>query len=283
MSDIGRLLGALVLLSLGIALTLWGLKRRRSGAVVVALLLCLAALVPTVLAIELPLPLSKVYIQTTGPYAGLTIGDWYTNDTTDGPGYHSFEIYFPCTLAPTQVITVALFDPESNHTDGDDLDEVRPLGEPGAEDDTTFTLWAPDGATIVATNTYTPDGDTSQNWVTFDTFTLDDYGCRIYTLTVTTSDNDDNAWKLRVTPDDPDGSPGTGDEISLGNLQTSFQNTAYDCQAFHFFVTDTSSITSSIRLSNFDMDDSGSIDYISMILNGTMGVKVSLILHLEEI
>jgi uncharacterized repeat protein (TIGR01451 family) len=266
MSDIGRLLGTLGLLSSGITLTLWGLKRRRSGAVVGALLLCLAALVPTVLAIEIPPPLSNVYIQTTGPYAGLTIGDWYTNDTTDGPGYHSFEIYFPCTLAPTQVITVALFDPESNHTEGDDLDEVRPPGE----DDTTFTLWAPDGATIVATDTYTPDGGTSQNWVTFDTFTRDDYDCGIYTLTVTTSDNDDNAWKLRVTPDNPDEELGTGDEISLGNLQTSFQNTAYDCQTFHFFVTDT---TSSIRLSNFDMDDSGTIDYISpsgVITPGTL-------------
>ena len=256
MSDIGRLLGALGLLSLGITLTLWGLKRRRSGAVVIALLLFLVALVPTVLAIEIPPPLSNVYIQTTGPNAGLTIGDWYTNSGTAGPGYHSFNIYVPCTVSPAQTITVSLFDPETNDTTGNDLDEVR--AGAGDEDDTTFTLLDPGGG-IIATNTYTPYGDTSQDWVTFATFTRGANGCGSYTLRVSTSDNDDNAWRLQVMPDDPDGTPGSGDEISLGNLQTSFQNIAYDCQTFYFFVPE----VSSIRLNNFDLDGTGSIDYIS--------------------
>jgi uncharacterized repeat protein (TIGR01451 family) len=63
-------------------------------------------------------------------------------------------------------------------------------------------------------------------------------------------DDDDNAWRLRVTPDNPDGAPGTGDEISVGNLQTSYQHEAFGCQVFHFFVPE----VPSIRLSNFDMD-----------------------------
>jgi uncharacterized repeat protein (TIGR01451 family) len=257
MSDIGRLLGTLGLLSLGITLTFWGLKCRRSGAVVMALFLCLAALVPTVLAVEVPLAGSVAQIQTSGPNTALGVGDWYTSRNPDagGPGYHSFEIYVPCTVPPAQTITVELYDPESNYTTiggapYPDLDEIR-----GGDDNTTFTLLAPDGVTV-DTNTYAPDGGTSQTWAIFTTFTPGANGCGIYTLRVTTSDNDDNAWRLRVTPDDPDGTPGTGDEISVGNLQTSYQNASFGCQTFHFFVPD----TPSVLLNNFDMDVPGYCD-----------------------
>ena len=261
MSDIGRLLGASGLLSLGITLTLWGLKRRRSGAVVIALFLCLAALVPTVLAIEHPPPGSLAQIQTSGPNGALENGDWYTSRNPDagGPGYHSFEIYVPCTVPSGQAINVELFDPESNETEGGDLDEVR-----GVDDNTTFTLTNPSGV-VIATTTYTPDGGTSQTWVPFTTFTRGDNGCRTvmtYTLRVTTSDDDDNAWKLRITPDDPDGTPGTGDEISVGNLKTSYQNESFGCQTFHFFVEDVISIT----LSNFDWD----VPYLCPVVSCTL-------------
>jgi uncharacterized repeat protein (TIGR01451 family) len=262
MSDIGRFLGTLGLLSLGVTLTLWGLKRRRSGAVVMALFLCLAALVPTVLAIEVPPADSVAQIQTNGPNSVLANGDWYTSRNPDagGPGYHSFEIYVPCTVPSAWPITIELYDPESNYTTiggapYPDLDEIRPE-PPGipVPDNTTFTLLAPDGVTIVATNTYTPDGGTSQTWVPFTTFTPSDYPCVgtviTFTLRVTTSDDDDNGWRLRVT-DDPDGTPGTGDEISVGNLQTSYQNASFGCRTFHFFIEgDVITLT----LSNFDMD-----------------------------
>lgn len=252
MSDIVQLLGVLGLLSLGIVLILWGLKCRRSGVVVMALLLCLAALVPTVLAIEIPPVGSVAQIQTSGPNTPLYIGDWYTSRNPDagGPGYHSFNIYVPCTIPSGQTITVELFDPESNNTTGNvppDLDEIRPRPENPVPDNTMFTLRNPSGD-IIAETTYTPFEGTSQNWVTFATFTPGTNGCGIYTLRVTTSDDDDNAWRLRVTPD---GTPGTGDEISLGNLQTSFQHDSFGCQTFHFFVPD---MEDPIRLSNFDMD-----------------------------
>jgi uncharacterized repeat protein (TIGR01451 family) len=261
MSDTVRFLGALGILSLGITLTLWGLKRRRSGAVVLALFLCLVALVPAVLAAHLEIPPagSVAQVQTSGPNTGLNIGDWYTSRNPDagGPGYHSFELYVPCALPPTQTIAVELYDPESNATaiggaPYPELDEIRPQ-PPGipVPDDTTFTLLAPDGVTIVATNTYTPDGGTSQTWISFTTFIPSDYDCGIYTLRVTTSDDDDNAWRLRVSPDDSDETPGTGDEISVGNLQTSYQNASFGCQTFHFFV---SPALPSITLSTFDMD-----------------------------
>lgn len=257
MSDIGRLLGMLILLSSGITLTLWGLNRRRHGVVVMALFLCLAALVPTVLAIELPPMGSVAQIQTSGPNTELWVGDWYTSRNPDagGPGYHAFDIYVPCTPLPG--LTVELYDPESYYTTIGgapyaDLDEIRP--DPGVPvpDNTTFTLTNPSGVVIAAT-TYIPTGGTSQSWVIFDTFDPGIEGCGIYRLTATTSDDDDNAWRLRVTPDDPDGTPGTGDEISLGNLQTSFQHETFGCQTFHFFVP----VTPSVRLSNFDMDVPG--------------------------
>jgi uncharacterized repeat protein (TIGR01451 family) len=245
-SDIVRLLGALVLLSLGITLTLWGLKRHRSGAVMVALFLCLVALVPAALAVEIPPTGSAAEIQTTGPDASLGVGDWYTHNSTTGPGYHSFDIYIPCTIAPTEMITVELRDPEVRNNIGFPADQDEILG--GVEDDTTFTLTNPSGV-VIATRTYTPDGGTDQNWVSLATFTPGADGCGIYKLTSSTSDDDENAWKLRL-PDDFDGTPGTGDEISLGNVQTSFQHEVFDCQTFYFFVP----VTPSILLSNFDMD-----------------------------
>lgn len=254
MSDIVRLLGALGLLSLAITLTLWGLKRRRSGAVVIALFLCLAALVPVALAqIELPPAGSIAQIQTNGPNGERRWGDWYTsnNPPAGGPGYHSFDIYVPCTIAPTQTIIIDLFDPESYDSGGPDFDEIT-----GARDSTMFTLTNPSGSLVAAT-LYPPDPTTSQIWTTFATFDPGTHGCGIYRLTTTTSDNDQQSWRLRVTPDNPDGMPGTGDEISLGNLETSFQHTGTGCQTFHFFVPD----TPSIRLSNFDIDSGGTITY----------------------
>jgi uncharacterized repeat protein (TIGR01451 family) len=261
-SDIVRLLGALGLVSLGITLTLWGLKRRRSGAVLIALLLCLAALVPTVLAdhLEIPPAGSVAQIQTSGPATPLNIGDWYTNSSTTGPGYHSFDIFVPCTIvSPTGVLTVQLFDPEVYY-DGtaDDLDEIRDAtdtktNDNGDANDATFTLFHPSGAQIVS-QTYTPTVTTSGVTVTLASFSVaspDD--CGVYTLRAATSGNDDNAWKLRVDPDDFDGTPGTGDEINLGNVQTSFQNVSLGCQTFHFLVPE----VPSIRLSNFDMDVPG--------------------------
>jgi uncharacterized repeat protein (TIGR01451 family) len=266
-SDIVRLLGALGLVSLGITLTLWGLKRRRSGAVLIALLLCLVALVPTVLAdhLEIPPPGSVAQIQTSGLDTPLNIGDWYTSRNPDagGPGYHAFNIVVPCTIAPTEVITVQLFDPGVWH-DGsaDELDEVRDNtaahNKPDPPDNTyaddaTFTLFDPTGAPIIS-RTYTPTVTTSGVTATLTSFSVGTYGCGVYTLHAATSGDDDNAWKLRVVPDDFDGTPGTGDEINLGNLQTSFQNVSLGCQTFHFLVP---AEVPSIRLSNFDMDVPG--------------------------
>ncbi|MDH4136683.1 MAG: DUF11 domain-containing protein, partial [Anaerolineae bacterium] len=264
-----RLLGALVLLSLGIALTLWRLKRRRNRAVVMALFLCLVALVPAALAIEIPPAGSVAQIQTTGSNAGLGIGDWWTQrDTAGSDKYHFFDISVPCTVPPGEIINVWLFDPESLNITGfpiPDLDEPQ-----GVEDNTTFTLTDPSGG-VIATTSYPPDASTDQQWVFFAAFTRGVAGCGRYRLTVTTSDDDENAWKLRVMPDDPDGDRGSGDEISLASMQTSFQHNGFGCQTFHFFVPDG---TSSILLSNFDMDVPGicAVDLCTVLYTDPGGV-----------
>jgi uncharacterized repeat protein (TIGR01451 family) len=241
-----------------------------------ALFLCLVALVPVALAIELPPSGSVAQIQTSGPNADLGVGDWYTNNTTTGLGYHSFEIIVPCTVSRTQVITVDLFDPGVwNDGSPDELDEIRDLA--GAKtsnnafaNDAIFTLFDPSDAQIIS-RSYPPSATTSGVTDTLASFTVEEYGCGVYTLRAETTGNDDNAWRLVVTPDGLD-TPLPGDEISLGNLQTSFQHQSFGCQTFHFFVPDT---MTSILLSNFDMDFGrpGMCDPIcSVVYDTPMGV-----------
>ncbi len=216
-------------------------------AVLLAGLVLLGLMVTLALAqIELPPGGSVAFIQTSGPNTGLNIGDWYTRfDQGNRP--HSFKIFVPCTGDPNQVFTVELFDPEV-FTGTIVIDEMRP----STIDDATFELRAPDNS-VVATLTYTPSAATNDQWVNFTTFTTGAFGCGTYTLLVSTSDNDDNAWRLRLSPDDPDGSPGTGDELLLASFEASFQHTAFGCQEFFFFVP----VTPSIRLNNFDLDFPG--------------------------
>lgn len=217
--------------------------KKVAAAFVLAILAVLGLLVPLVLAqIEFPPTGSVAFIQTSGPNTLLNIGDWYArNDQGNQP--HRFLIPVPCTVDSAQDFTVELFDPETL-AGAISIDEIR-----GGADDTTFELRAPDG-TVLQTTTYTPSAATNDVWVTFATFNVGTSGCGNYELLVTTSDDDDNAWRLRLSPEDPDGVPGTGDELSLGTFESSFQHDALGCQDFYFLVP----VTSSIRLNNFDMD-----------------------------
>lgn len=217
--------------------------RRLLMAVFLAMLALLGMLVTLVLAqIELPPAGSVAFIQTSGPNTPLNIGDWYSN-AGQGNRPHSFRIFVPCTVASTQVFTVELFDPEV-FTGTVAIDEVR-----GTPDSATFELRAPDN-TVIASTTYPPSNATNDQFVLFTTFTTNSSGCGTYTLLVSTGNNDDNAWRLRITPDNPDGVPGSGDELLLASFEASFQHASSGCQNFNFFVP----VTPSIRLNNFDMD-----------------------------
>ncbi len=258
----------------------------------IALLLNLLWIIP-VSAVEIPPTGSVAFIQTTGPNGALSNGDFYTNVLGGGLN-HQFVAFVPCGGPVGVPITFALYDPEvamPNPTAPNPpaLDEIRPNAMPLA-DNTTFTLQAPGGA-VIGPIVYTPGGGTNGLWVELLTVapTTLGYGCGQYVLNVTTSDNDENAWRLRVsydvdctpsvpTPgtcsgigvaqsallgnnnsqDDIDNIPGTGDEISIGVARTSYQHNAPACQDFYFFVD---AVNPTATINNFDMDNNVSITY----------------------
>lgn len=259
---------------------MWGEIRR------VLLIFVIGLSCRTVFALDLPPLGSPTYIQTTGPNAGLNIGDFYTN-VGGANTNHLMEIYVPCPYPSTLPITFALYDPESSGPNPAGLsarDEIR-----GTSDNTTFTLTAP-GGNVVGPTVYTPGGGTNGLWVELTTLTTGaaGNGCGTYTLTTSTSDDDDNAWRLRVVNDpdctispgtctgigaaqstllddgdqidDPDNAAGTGDEIQTGLTRTSFQhsNGGTICQDFFLFVD---GLTSPVTFNNFDIDNNGSITY----------------------
>lgn len=235
--------------------------------------------ISTTYAIEIPAPGAAAFIQTSGPNTALNVGDFYTRFDS-GNTNHLIEIYVPCAWPNASPITFALFDPES--TGPNPVvppfanDEVR-----GAADNTTFTLTSPN-ATVFGPVVFTPAGGSNGLWVELVTTTPGAAGCGTYTLTTTTSDNDDNAWLLRVVNDpdctvspgtctgigaaqsallgdangtnDIDGLDGTGDELLIGLSRITYQHAAASCQDLWFFVD---GLTSPIALNNFDMDDPG--------------------------
>ncbi|MCB0209912.1 MAG: DUF11 domain-containing protein [Anaerolineae bacterium] len=259
-------------------------RNRKLLRPLIAIVIWLVVSISLAYAIELPNSGSAAFLQTTGPNAGLNIGDFYTNVGGENSS-HRLEIHVPCSWPGTQTITFALFDPEtSNGTFNGPpvtVDERR-----GANDDTSFTLTAPDGATTGPV-IFTPADGTDGLWVELATITSSDsgYGCGIYTLETSTSDDDDNGWRLSVNHDpdcdmsgscsgisaatstllsngnendNPDGLPGTGDELEIGLVKSSFQHfNSNTCQDFFFFVGSASPLV----LNNYDMDGAGSITY----------------------
>jgi uncharacterized repeat protein (TIGR01451 family) len=221
-----------------------------------------------------PFPSGAVFFQTSGPNTHLNIGDWYTNNNTNnppgaGPGGnepHEFLLFVPCAIPPTSPIQVFLFDPELWPGTGA-IDEIRDANHTKTQlaadaDDATFTLLAPDNSVVVST-TFPPTIATEGVWVPFTTITRGAFNCAAgdasvaYTLRVTTSDNDDNSWRVSVTH--LDATPGTGDEVRGAIVRASFQHGALRTdpltpQEFSFFVEPG---TSSVTLNNFDLDVPG--------------------------
>ena len=207
---------------------------------------------------------STVIFQTNGPNSNLSDGDWWTNSDPDaGQQSHLFELYVPCQVDSDFVIELELYDPECFQTSSE-MDEIGDV----SWDDATFQLIAPDNATVVAEQTYSPVGTTSETWNAFSSFTVRQYGCGVYRLYVSTADDDGNVYKLKIVESNPDGLSNTGDEISISPFKTTYQPVTNGCEQFWFYVPD----KSELRLSNFDMDASGTIEYVnaeSQTLSGT--------------
>lgn len=252
-------------------------------------------------AVDVPVVGGVAFIQTSGPNVGLNVGDYYTNangEPTPADREHRLEIAIPCDWPPATPITFALFDPEvalPNPASPTALDEIS-----GANDTTTFTLRAPGGAVVGPVNFAAADG-TNGLWVELVTVApaTAGYGCGTYLLTSTASDDDENGWRLRVGNDpdcvagacsgigavqsglldngnqtsDPDGLPGTGDELEIGHSRLSYQHASNGCQDFYYFVD---GLTSPAAFNNFDLDDFGGGNAaISVTYNSPSGAVIA--------
>lgn len=234
-------------------------RRAATGLAAVLILILALSRYPQISnAVEVPQP-GPLQIQTSGPNTPLNIGDWYSNVTGDNT-YHMLIIPVPDTYPTTQDITIRLFDPECYNAAGENYDEIRDAANNNSTDmadadDTTFQLLAPNG-TVIQTITYTPTVTTNRQWVVFATFNTGTYGTGDYELRITTADNDDNTWRVDITPDDPDGIP-NGNEIGTPFMRITYQfypppDSPYD-HTFWFYVPITWT-QPTITLHNFDFD-----------------------------
>jgi len=211
-------------------------------------------------AVEVPEAGSPLQIQTSGPTTLLGVGDWYSQVAGDHT-HHLLIIPVPDTYPATQDITIQLFDPECYNAAGEWYDEIRDAANNNSTDmadadDTTFQLLDPNG-TVIQTTIYTPTATTDQQWVPFATFNTGDHGTGDYELRITTATNDDNTWRVRIDPDDPDGIP-NGNEIGTPFMRITYQfypppTQPYYDHTFWFYVP-TDWTPSTITLHNFDMD-----------------------------
>ncbi|RLC58240.1 MAG: hypothetical protein DRI80_14045 [Chloroflexota bacterium] len=257
-------------------------RRAAAGLAVVLILILALGRYPRISnAVEVPQP-GPLQIQTSGPNTPLNVGDWYSNVTGDST-YHLLIIPVPDTYPATQDITIQLFDPECYNAAGQIYDEVRDdtnndTTDMAYADTTRFLLLAPDGVTVVQDITYPSAAATDQQWVIFATFNTATYGAGEYELRITTADNDDNTWRIDITPDDPDGIP-NGNEIGTPFMRITYQFDpplsppdipefiSYD-HTFWFYVPITWT-QPTLTLHNFDFDYPGlmaadaSLTYVS--------------------
>jgi uncharacterized repeat protein (TIGR01451 family) len=215
------------------------------------------------------------YIQTNGATSAIGLGDYYTS-TSGGAQDHRLSILIPCSWPAGRPVHIDLFGAEvTSHAAVQGLSE-----EPaGALDLSRFTVNGPDSVT--ATTTYPPTS-VPEVWNRFFTIADGRAQCGEWVLTNSlalaanpaTGGDDQNGWRLRVggdddtdptnappaDADDPDGIPGTDDEIALGLERTTFQHDQAGtiCQTFWSFV---SPDQPTATFHNFDMDSSGRVRY----------------------
>ena len=250
--------------------------------------MALAALIAAVLvgsgagssaAVEIPPVGGGFYIQTSGPNAGAGIGDWYSSNTPGaGNGYDYLLITVPCGWPSATPIYFDLFSPEMNANSLPSRDEAR-----GGNDTTEFELYGP-GATVgpgynmpapgAGAVDYAPVTLQPEGWVRFATRAPATCGTYVVRSAVIGAGDDDNGWRIRVgtdndgdptnappaNSDNPDGLPGTNDEILIGQLQTSYQQSTGGVACltlFEFVIAGQPSVT----FNNYDMDGNTRVSY----------------------
>ncbi len=241
------------------------------------LFLLVFLLVPAIaLAVEVPPAGSTFFVQTNGPTDPIGDGDWFASSANGvGAGYHYFEVNVPCGWSSSRPVYFDLFSPmmysSNNGTD-----------EPGAGGPytTTFELYGlsttvrptatdphePEPGAVGSLTSQTFVSSTlSEQWYRF--YTLATPACGKYLLRAETHGADQNGWRLRVgwdsdsnpnnatdaNYDNPDGLPGTNDEIAIGILQAAYQQDSNltQCLTFYQFVPPNQT---AIGFHNFDGD-----------------------------
>lgn len=227
--------------------------------------------------IQIPNPGSEMFLQTSGPNAPITIGDFYSSPA-GGDTDHVFILRVPSDWPAGVSVTVALYDPELAGPDPvapRALDEIR-----SAADSSTFRLESPSGSTV-ASATYS-NSSTNGLWVELATFDPGVTGTGTYELHVTVSDDDDNSWRVAASHDpdcvvggscasallengnETDTAPGGSATLAMGVLRTSYQHdglTVPVCVDHAFFVGPAT--PRPLLAHNFDMDGAGSVVYTS--------------------
>ena len=228
--------------------------RTRAIFVLLATVLIVNVSALEALAVQVPRPSSSLFIQTSGPNAGLGIGDYYTSPA-GGNTDHLFVIRVPSNWPAGTPVTVALYDPElagPNPASPTAADEIR-----NGADSAVFTLVSPTGATL-ETSTYS-DASTNGAWSELTTFDPGASGTGNYLLRVSVSDDDDNSWRVDASHD-PDCTVGGGcadadlvngnevarapsgsSSLAVGVIRTSWQHagSGSSCQDHYFFTTST--------------------------------------------
>ncbi|MGQ9741340.1 hypothetical protein [Chloroflexus sp.] len=234
-------------------------------------------------AVELPPAGSAFRIQTSSPTRGLGVGDWYTYPTRGGGGggYHYITLHVPCGWPSGIPIYVDLYHPDLNFSPSG-FDEIF------SADSTVFEIYRPGTSLNPATNptapvpngsgslqqtTYNPDS-VGANWARFYTIDVGTTGCGSYILRAQTNGHADNSWRLRfgtdndtnpnnappANYDNPDGNPGTGDELSIGMAYTTYQQdvSSPQCLTIYEYVAPGQP---SVTFHNFDMDGNERVTY----------------------
>ena len=233
-------------------------------------------------AVVVPPTSTPFYIQTSSSNRALSIGDWYTNSSAGaGNGYHYFTLHVPCGWPSGTPIHIDLFHPDLNGTSGGGVsDEITTTGT------TVFEVYGP-GTSLNPPTQPAPGATGSLTQVTYNPNTVGPQWTRLYTilapvtcgtyiLRAQTNGTADNSWRLRFgsdddanpdTPpptnyDDPDGLPGTGDELSIGLSATTFQHdaTSVSCLTLYEYVAPGQN---SVTFHNFDMDNATRVRYYS--------------------
>lgn len=208
---------------------------------------------------------ANLAFQTSGASRPPTIGDWYTTATsasTDRRHRFLVEISQQLLTANGGSVNIVVNDAESNGAGGDEVT--------GTPDPTYFELRAPDGNTVLQSQTV-PSGSLNGTTVTFTVTTPGSYqvagvsGAALIPgdgRTIADLNDDDNSFTITI--------PSTS--TLLGQVQSTFVHFAATPQSFTFYFL-VGPDDPNLFLRNFDMDSSGTLVYTRPNLatvNGTV-------------